>query len=915
LDLSLSPNVSRAWAYTYNSVGQILTEDGPRSDISDVTTNTYYSCSYGYECGQPHTVTNSLGHVTTYNSYNAHGQLAQVTDANGLVTSLAYDLRQRLTDRCVGGTLPGCVGGELTHLDYWPTGLLKRVTNPDGSYIDYVYDAAHRLTQIQDGALNRIEFTLDAMGNRTAENTFDPSNALRRAHTRVFNTLNQLWKDVNAAGTANVTTTFGYDNNGNQTSTAAPLSRNSSSLYDELNRLKQITDPASGVTQFGYDANDNLTSVTDPRSLVTSYTYNGFGDLKTQTSPDTGLTTNTYDSGGNLDTSTDSRGAITDYAYDALNRVTSASFTLGGVTDQTISYGYDAGTNQKGLITSASDAQHSLAWTYDAQGRITGKGQTVGGTTLAIGYGYNAAGQLGNTLLPSGANITYGYNANGQVTSVTLNGSTTILNNITYDPFGPITGWSWGNGSTASRDFDADGKVTQVDNANGVSLKNYGYDDAFRITGITDVGNSALSWTYGYDSLDRLNSATSTSVTQGWTHDANGNRLTQTGTTPSSYTNSGTSNRLSSVTGSLARTYGYDAAGNTLSYAGATFTYNHRGRMASASNAGTTAAYTYNALGQRIRRATSSLTTLYVYDEAGHLTGEYSSSGTLIQETVWLGDMPVATLRPDGSGGVILYYVHADHLNTPRLVTDTSNNIRWRWESDAFGASAPNENPAGVGLFEYNLRFPGQQYDAVVGLHYNYFRDYDSYSGRYLQSDLIGLSGGPNTFAYSGSDPNGSIDSLGLFRLGVVAQWDLVEELPSEDGGDRRGPGLTRPRVQSFRCLCTGCGDEWMLQECAAFLNIRVSILAGISAYADAAGRRAESEHVEDFKAGAPELLQVAENVEKRLRIRTFSSKKECVHQSAQEIATAMAPILDRQSIETIDRRHQGGGHKISPWL
>ncbi len=222
-------------------------------------------------------------------------------------------------------------------------------------------------------------------GNRTAENTYDPSNALRRTHTRVFNTLNQLWKDVNAAGTANVTTVFGYDNNGNQTTTNAPLSRNSTSLYDELNRLKQITDPASGITLFGYDANDNLTSVTDPRSLVTSYTYTGFGDLKTQTSPDTGLTTNTYDSGGNLDTSTDSRGAITDYAYDAANRVTSASFTLGGVTDQTITYTYDAGTNQKGQLTGASDANHSLAWTYDTQGRVTGKGQTVGGVTLVDG--------------------------------------------------------------------------------------------------------------------------------------------------------------------------------------------------------------------------------------------------------------------------------------------------------------------------------------------------------------------------------------------------------------------------------------------------------------------------------------------------------------------------------------------------
>jgi YD repeat-containing protein len=131
-----------------------------------------------------------------------------------------------------------------------------------------------------------------------------------------------------------------------------------------------------------------------------------------------------------------------------------------------------------------------------------------------------------------------------------------------------ITGWTWGNSTTASRDFDTDGKITQIDNANGASLKNYGYDDAFRITSISDAGSSALSWTYGYDALDRLSSASKTGTTQGWTYDANGNRLTETGSTPSTYTNSGGSNRLSSTAGTHARTYAYDDAGNTLSYAG-----------------------------------------------------------------------------------------------------------------------------------------------------------------------------------------------------------------------------------------------------------------------------------------------------------------------------------------------------------
>jgi RHS repeat-associated protein len=766
-DTSVTPNVSRTWTYTYNSFGRVLTENGPRTDVTDQTTFTYYTCTTGAQCGQVNTITNAAGHVTTFNSYNAHGQPTQITDANGLVTTLGYDARQRMTDRCVGGTLPLCTGGELTHLEYWPTGLLKKVTSPDGSYLQYTYDGAHRLTQIEDGAGNKITYTLDAMGNRTAENAYDPSNALKRTHSRVYNSLNQLWKDVNAAGTAAVTTVFGYDNQGNQTTTNAPLSRNSASAYDELNRLNQITDPSSGVTQFGYDANDNLTSVTDPRTLVTSYAYTGFGDLKTQVSPDTGTTTNTYDSGGNLATSTDARGAVSTYGYDDLNRVTSTAYTLSSITDQTITFTYDGGTNQKGQLTGASDAHHSLSWTYDTHGRVTGKGQTVGSVTKSVGYGYNGSGQLTSVVLPSGSTILYGYNANNQVASVTLSGSpnVTLLNGLTYDPFGPITGWTWGNGtSSTSRTFDADGKITDITSQ---GQRTFGYDDGFRITAANDIADTSNSWTLGYDSLDRLNSATKTGTSIGYTYDANGNRLSQTGTSASTYTVSGSSNKLSSTTGVLSRTYTFDAVGNTLTSGATVHTYNNANRMKTGKlvgNGDTT--YVYNALGQRVKKSGGAIASpvYFVYDEAGHLIGEYDSTGALIQETVWLGDIPVATLRPKLGGGVDVFYVHTDQLNTPRKVTSNASTpvLRWKWDPTPFGEGAPNENPASAGTFKFNLRFPGQQFDEETNLNYNYFRDYDPAIGRYVESDPIGLGGGINTFAYVENDPISWIDSDGL---------------------------------------------------------------------------------------------------------------------------------------------------------
>jgi YD repeat-containing protein len=452
---SAAPTGVRQSTYTYCEqsgitagtcplLGLVLTVDGPRTDVSDVATYTYYQttdlsgCATGGAChslGDLRSVTDALGHVTTYNTYNANGYPLTMTDPNGVVTTLTYDVRQRLSSRTVGS--------EQTSFTHYPTGLLSKVTLPDGSFLSFLYDAAHRLTEIDDSLGNRVVYTLDAIGNRTAEKAYDPSGVLHRTHARAYNSLNELYQDINAAGTSGVTTTYGYDNNGNQTTINAPLTRNTTNAYDPLNRLTQITDPASGNTYFGFDSNDNLTSVKDPRTLTTSYGYNGFGDVTTQSSPDSGSTTNTYDSSGNLATSTDARGAISTYAYDALNRVTSIGYQSGGVADQTLVFSYDAGTNGKGKLTSASDANHALSWTYDGLGRVTGKGLTVGTVSKSVGYAYTNA-DLTALVTPSGQNVVYGYNSNHQVVSVTVNG-TTVLSGVTYEPFGGVSGWTWGN--------------------------------------------------------------------------------------------------------------------------------------------------------------------------------------------------------------------------------------------------------------------------------------------------------------------------------------------------------------------------------------------------------------------------------------------------------------------------------------
>jgi RHS repeat-associated protein len=434
---------------------------------------------------------------------------------------------------------------------------------------------------------------------------------------------------------------------------------------------------------------------------------------------------------------------------------------------------------------------------------------------------------------------------------VTLLGTpnVTILNNVTYDPFGPVTGWTWGNGTASvSRAFDTDGKLTGVTNTpSALGNRSFGYDDAFRITSTTDSASGGPAWTLGYDNLDRLNSATRTGLTIGYTYDANGNRLSQTGTSASTYSVSSTSNRLTSTTGALARTYTYNNAGSALTSGATTHTYYNNGRMRTGRlGAASNTTYIYNALGQRVRKSGGGAThTLYVYDEAGHLIGEYNSSGALVQETVWLGGIPVATLRPSGSN-VTVFYVHTDQLNTPRKVTNTSNQLRWRWDPNPFGEGTPNENPASLGTFRYNLRFPGQLFDSETNLNYNYFRDYDPATGRYTKSDPIGLSGGINTYAYVRGNPLSYGDPTGLAppgrtqpgtgfpALGIPGPFDeswnqardgavndiesALGALGNAIGNIGRPKDMTREEESLYDRYCKGDGDR-----CAALKALTMS--------------------------------------------------------------------------------------------
>lgn len=440
---------------------------------------------------------------------------------------------------------------------------------------------------------------------------------------------------------------------------------------------------------------------------------------------------------------------------------------------------------------------------------------TVGGVsnTHSVQYAYGtsgiAAGKLTSMTYPPGNRVNYTYDSAGKLSEIILNpvaangvgtdleATIVLVKEITYAPFGNVKGWSWGNSSETAvngyaRTYDLDGRVTSYNLGNALTtgtLRTVAYDAGSRIISYTHTGASttpvpsSLNQTFGYDVTDRLKSNGSATTNRSYSYDDSGNR-TNFGIGSSNYANtiSATSNRLMATAGPLpAKTNSFDAAGNLLSDGTVTYTYNPRNRMRSSTVAGVTVTQLDNGLGQRVQRSGSP--GIFVYDENGQLVGEYSgATGAKVRETVYLGDLPIAVLKPVSAGNeptptvaTEVYYVFPDHLGTPRVITAASDGaIVWRWDQgDASGLTPPNENPVGRGMFTFNLRMPGQYHDRENNLFYNYFRDYDPQTGRYVQSDPIGLEGGINTYAYVEGNPLSYIDPEGLQRRGGPPQGQV----------------------------------------------------------------------------------------------------------------------------------------------
>ena len=627
--------------------------------------------------------------------------------------------------------------------------------------------------------------------------------------------------------------------------------------YDRLHRHRDTTDARSGVTRLDYNGREDLIQVTDPRNLVTQYPRNGLGEATSLISPDTGTAAHTFDAAGNLRTRQDSRGALASHSYDVLNRLTSTTHTQAGQASQVFSWTYDqtgAGFSfGVGRLTSTSYEGGSTRLAYDAQGRLSSTTQyseTEALLALNTSYGYGPAGHIVSITYPSGQ-VLYIPHAGGLPTSLSLAANPAaaavpLISQLQHEPFGQIRAWAWHlsiGTQQHGRVFDTSGRMVRY--PIGGALRDITYDAADRISSYTHLDRAsgtataaaaALNQAFGYDELGRLTNVTSSIGNWAYGHDANGNRTSiftsaagGSGGTTRNHIVAANSNRLLGLD-NPPRSMSHDAAGNTVadqqgtsSQTGWTASYDASGRVnrIRASSNGSlfsTTAYGYNGAGQRVLKQPLSFEicstptncnsrpiyvggVVYAYDQDGQMLGEYNAqTGAPIREYIWLQGMPLAVVAYDmgtASDPVPVFYIHADHINTPRVALDRSGAQRWSWVAEPFGNSSPSANPLGLGNFELNLRMPGQYFDVESGLSYNWHRDYDGSVGRYTQSDPIGLSGGINTYAYADGSPTTRTDPLGLATFMCTKPLHAL-------GGDglRSGPDIPgNPLYHQYVCV------------------------------------------------------------------------------------------------------------------
>ena len=783
------------YRYVYDERGRAVRAEGSEGRLN-------VTLDYAGD-GETTTVTDSLGHPTTFHFNEArqvvaevdplgrrtvsvwddHDRLVARTDPLGRTTRYAFDDRGNLTsvvgpgDRRVSARYDALnlpvefveADGAVWRQDFDERGNLLAVTDPRGAVTRYSYDDRGRLTAITDALGRTTRVTLDDAGLAVAAT--DPGGVTTRIERDAFGRVAAIsdatggvtrfgwtvegrpaWRTLPGGATER----WSYDAEGNRVEHRDAGGRVTRTVYGPFDLPVAHIGPDGARREFTYDTELRLVAVTE--GLVWRYEYNGSGDLVRETDFNGRTVSYTHDDAGRLTVRVNGAGQVTRFAYDLLDNVVEQRGD-----DTVATFAYD----RAGRRVRAVNADADVRFERDRLGRVVG--ETCNGRTLTSVY--DLMGRRVRRRTPSGAEASWRYDPGGRPVVLETGGQAIRFG---YDAAGReverriggavlVQRWDadhrlssqtlWGAGEPAQHRayrYRPDGALADVTDrlAGPARLE---LDVAGRVTAV-HAGDRRERYAYGpAGNLTAADPGTGDDAAGPREHD--GMRVRRAGRTRYSYDEQGRVVGRRQVTpsgGVLSWEYAWDADDRLTAV---TTPDGRRWR------------YRYDALGRRVAkqlltrdgRAVEEQTE-FVWDGAA-LAEQVQNAYVTTWEHAPGTFRPLAQTEGVRSGGgrradERFHAIVTDRIGTPAELLSADGTVAGRVRTTLWGVLR-------TGPVACPLRFPGQYHDAETGLHYNFQRYYDPATGRYQSPDPLGLAPAPDPYAYA-VNPTLQIDPLGL---------------------------------------------------------------------------------------------------------------------------------------------------------
>jgi RHS repeat-associated protein len=798
--------------YLYDAFGNKAQVTVSGADIATRSSTTSYAPANGSANGQfPTGMTNALNQSESWQYTSRFGTPTSHTGPNGLTTTWQYDtFGRKILEVRADGTKT-----TWGYFSFGPGQGYYIVTTPQDasgnqngplawSLFDGLNREYYRCTQGFDVSSICVQTVYDGFGR-----------VQKKSRPYFYDTATPLWTTYSYDVLARVTTealpdghTIQHGYHGLVTSDTNQNNQTRTVTKNSQGQVISVADAQGHVTSYSYDPVGNLTKTVDATGAnIVTAAYDLRGRKTTSTDPDLGTWTYSYDVLGQLKSQVDAIGQVlpdqppsnrgTKFTYDLLGRLAERDeYSAPNVLDMSSSWTYDTAPYGIGKVASATASGPAAGgsnalqrtFSYDNLGRPTGVVSTIDGYPYHMGASYDGNGRLSTVQYLSGFVAKYTYTSLGYVQKITdVSGTQVFWTANARDAELHLTRDTAGNGIVTARGFDAPtGRLTSIvaGSGNGIVNFSYGYDALGNPLSRAD-GNTGVTETFSYDSLNRLTSSTvslsPTPLVKNFAYDSIGNLLTKSDVGNYTYPAPGQArpHAVLSVAGdTVSATFSYDGNGNQINATGIgrNITYNVANKAATITQGSTSLTFYDDVEHQRYKQIVKTGTTTTAttrYTDAFGARSEaivYDSSGTWqVNDYLMVSGSMVGmrVIRSDGSTS--FRYFHQDHLGSIAVITNESGTLAEARDAyDAWGKRRnPNgsDDPTGSIVSQTSRGFTGEEMLASVGLVHLNGRVYDPFIARMTSADpIVGepLNGQTwNRYSYVWNNPLAYTDPTG----------------------------------------------------------------------------------------------------------------------------------------------------------